>query len=274
MISKLPMPKLFSGRGRKSKSLLVHSGDEVVAGVAIPFEVRFEVRRNTRFSLTQKKAYLRMPHGTSKGDLEKSFAEFKEWLAKSVVKRPDLADAHEATSFEDGQVWRLGNYMFRLAIQEGDLQGASAKTLGNPDADGIVQLSLKLPAHASAKDQAELVEKLLYRVVAGRAQKPVMEHLQQINAAHFNILVTRLKLSPTSSRWGSCSSGGTISISSRLLGAPSKCLHAVLVHELAHGIEMNHSDRFWKLVYDAMPDYDAAHGWLKENGGKLGWELV
>jgi len=101
-----------------------------------------------------------------------------------------------------------------------------------------------------------------------------MEHLQQINAAHFNVPVTRLKLSPTRSRWGSCSSGGTISISSRLLGAPSKCLHAVLVHELAHGIEMNHSDRFWKLVYDAMPDYDAAHGWLKENGGKLGWELV
>lgn len=268
------MAKLFSGGSRKKKSLLVHSGDETINGIVIPFEVRFEARCNTRFSLTQKKAYLRMPHGTAKADFEKSFAEFRDWLTKSVKKRPDLADAHEATSFEDGQVWRLGNYMFRLAIQEGDLQGASAKTLSKPDADGIIQLSLKLPMHASAKDQAELAEKLLYRVVAGRAQKPVMEKLQQINAAHFNVPVTRLKLSPTRSRWGSCSSGGTISISSRLLGAPSKCLHAVLVHELAHGIEMNHSDRFWKLVYDAMPDYDAAHGWLKENGGKLGWELV
>ncbi|MFK8058230.1 MAG: M48 family metallopeptidase [Saprospiraceae bacterium] len=268
------MPKLLSGRGRKSKSVLVHSGDEIINGVAIPFEVRFESRRNTRFSLTQKKAYLRMPNGTTKADFEKSFAEFKTWLAKSVAKRPDLADAHEATSFEDGQVWRLGNYMFRLAIQEGDLQGASAKTIGSPDADGIVQLSLKLPAGAQEKEQAELIEKLLFRMAAKRAQKPVMEHLQQINAAHFNVSVSRLKLSPTRSRWGSCSSNGTISISSMLLGAPSRCLHAVLVHELAHGIEMNHSDRFWKLVYDAMPDYDAAHGWLKENGGKLGWELV
>jgi len=267
------MPKLFGGRTKK-KSLLVHSGDEVVAGVAIPFEVRFEARRNTRFSLTQKKAYLRMPHGTAKGELEKSFAEFRAWLAKSVAKRPDLADAHESISFEDGQVWRLGDFMFRLAIKEGELQGASAKTIGGPDADGIVQLSLKLPAEASGKEKAELIEKLLFRMAARRAQKPVMERLQQINAAHFNIPVSRLKLSPTRSRWGSCSSNGTISISSRLLGAPSKCLHAVLVHELAHGIEMNHSDRFWKLVYDAMPDYDAAHGWLKENGGKLGWELV
>jgi len=268
------MAKLFSGRRRKKKSLLVHSGEEIINGVAIPFEVRFEARRNTRFSLTQKKAYLRMPHGSAKADFEKSFAEFRSWLSTSVDKRPDLADAHESTSFEDGQVWRLGNYMFRLAIQEGDLQGASAKTLGKPDADGIVQLSLKLPSDVPAKEQAVLIEKLLFRMAAKRAQTPVMEHLQQINAAHFKVPVSRLKLSPTRSRWGSCSSGGTISISSRLLAAPSKCLHAVLVHELAHGIEMNHSDRFWKLVYDAMPDYDAAHGWLKENGGKLGWELV
>lgn len=267
------MAKLFSKRGRKTKSLLVLSGDEVIHGVAIPFEVRVEARRNTRFSLTQRKAYLRMPNGSTKADVQKSLAEFKTWLAKSVEKRPDLADAHEATRFEDGQVWRLGNYAFRLAIQEGDLQGASAKTLGKPDDDGIVQLSLKLPSDASEKEKAELIEKLLYRMAANQAQKPVMEHLQQINAAHFRVPVTRLKLSPTRSRWGSCSSGGTISISSRLLAAPAKCLHAVLVHELAHGIEMNHSDRFWKLVYDAMPDYDAAHGWLKENGGTLGWEL-
>lgn len=70
-------------------------------------------------------------------------------------------------------------------------------------------------------------------------------------------------------RWGSCSSKGNLSFSWRLILAPPKVLDYVVVHELCHRLEMNHSPRFWALVESIMPDYKTHRKWLKENGEKL-----
>ena len=70
-------------------------------------------------------------------------------------------------------------------------------------------------------------------------------------------------------RWGSCSSKGNLSFNWRLILAPPKVLDYVVVHELCHRKEMNHSSRFWTLVKSIMPDYRDHRKWLKENGGKL-----
>lgn len=70
-------------------------------------------------------------------------------------------------------------------------------------------------------------------------------------------------------RWGSCSSKGNLSFNWRLILAPPNVLDYVVVHELCHRIEMNHSPRFWALVESVMPDYKQYRKWLKENGTKL-----
>ena len=70
-------------------------------------------------------------------------------------------------------------------------------------------------------------------------------------------------------RWGSCSSKGNLSFSWRLILAPPKVLDYVVVHELCHRKEMNHSPRFWALVESMIPDYKIHRKWLKENGEKL-----
>ena len=70
-------------------------------------------------------------------------------------------------------------------------------------------------------------------------------------------------------RWGSCSSKGNLSFSWRLILAPPKVLDYVVVHELCHRKEMNHSPRFWALVESMIPDYKTHRKWLKENGEKL-----
>ena len=70
-------------------------------------------------------------------------------------------------------------------------------------------------------------------------------------------------------RWGSCSSKGNLSFSWRLILAPPKVLDYVVVHELCHRREMNHSPRFWALVESIIPDYKTHRKWLKENGEKL-----
>lgn len=70
-------------------------------------------------------------------------------------------------------------------------------------------------------------------------------------------------------RWGSCSSRGTLSFNYRLIFAPPAVLDYVVVHELCHLTHMNHSKEFWNLVGSVMPDYRAHRRWLKDHGQEL-----
>ena len=81
--------------------------------------------------------------------------------------------------------------------------------------------------------------------------------------------VKKIRISSARTRWGSCSTRGTLSFTWRLVLAPLDVLDYVVVHELCHLHELNHSKRFWTLVEDILPDYKVRRTWLKENGGKL-----
>ncbi|MBQ9608865.1 MAG: M48 family metallopeptidase [Lachnospiraceae bacterium] len=74
-------------------------------------------------------------------------------------------------------------------------------------------------------------------------------------------------------RWGSCSTKGNLNFNVALMRAPIEVLDYVVVHELCHRIEMNHSGRFWSEVERVMPDYRVHRKWLKDNGGKLLMEI-
>jgi predicted metal-dependent hydrolase len=73
------------------------------------------------------------------------------------------------------------------------------------------------------------------------------------------------------SRWGSCSCHGTISLNWRLIQLPDAVRDYIIIHELMHLRELNHSPRFWREVEKACPDYRAAEDWLKENSGRVGF---
>lgn len=92
-------------------------------------------------------------------------------------------------------------------------------------------------------------------------------------AAHFAALLgvtyENITIRDQKTRWGSCSSKGTLSFNWRLMLAPPAVLDYVVIHELCHRKEMNHSPRFWRLVEQIMPDYKTKRQWLKENGNKL-----
>jgi len=79
------------------------------------------------------------------------------------------------------------------------------------------------------------------------------------------IVVHRVSVRAQKTRWGSCSARGTISLNWRLIQAPPRVVDYLIIHELMHRREMNHSARYWKLVAGAFPDYRNAEQWLKKS---------
>jgi len=93
------------------------------------------------------------------------------------------------------------------------------------------------------------------------------------HAGRLGVKVKDIKLRSQSSRWGSCSSTGSINYNWRLILAPSFVLDYVAAHEVAHLVEMNHSDAFWNTVKRTLPDMERGRAWLKAHGRELmAWE--
>jgi predicted metal-dependent hydrolase len=79
----------------------------------------------------------------------------------------------------------------------------------------------------------------------------------------------KFRLSSARTRWGSCSAKGTISLVWRLMMAPPEIIDYLIIHELAHTKEKNHSRAFWRLVEEFVPDYRERRRWLRKNGFRL-----
>lgn len=79
----------------------------------------------------------------------------------------------------------------------------------------------------------------------------------------------RITIRKQKSRWGSCSREGNLNFNCLLMMAPPEVLDYVVVHELSHRLEMNHSARFWARVEKVIPDYRTPRRWLKVHGSGL-----
>lgn len=108
-------------------------------------------------------------------------------------------------------------------------------------------------------------EQVRYRKLAGQVLARKVEYY----ARQMQVTFGRITVRDQKTRWGSCSAKGNLNFNWRLVLAPEEVLDYVVVHELAHRKEMNHSQRFWSQVENVMPDYRSRRLWLKENGDFL-----
>jgi predicted metal-dependent hydrolase len=88
-------------------------------------------------------------------------------------------------------------------------------------------------------------------------------------AARIGREVIKLSIKDMHTRWGSCSTDGTMVLSWRLIFAPPIAFDYVVAHEVAHLKHANHGDRFWKLCEDLSHDFHGGHAWMKDHGNVL-----
>jgi len=102
-----------------------------------------------------------------------------------------------------------------------------------------------------------------------REARRELQRSAEVYAAELGVKVKRLSIRDQSSRWGSCTSAGSLSFSWRLILAPPFVLDYLAAHEVAHLVEMNHSARFWRVCGKVCPSMERAKKWLDTYGNDL-----
>jgi hypothetical protein len=129
----------------------------------------------------------------------------------------------------------------------------------------VVRLDSELiPVADTTADLRPAIERHLRALAAKELPARTLEF-----AALHQLSVQRVTVRAQRSRWGSCSFRGVISLNWRLIQTPPFVRDYIILHELMHLRQMNHSARFWNEVQRACPDYKQAKSWLKENPGLL-----
>ena len=113
--------------------------------------------------------------------------------------------------------------------------------------------------HLDAAQEKELRERA----------KSVLAQRTAYFARQVGVTYGRITVRDQKTRWGSCSQTGNLNFNFRLILAPLEVLDYVVVHELCHRRQMNHSTQFWQEVAQVLPDYRKRKAWLTENGWRL-----
>ena len=103
-------------------------------------------------------------------------------------------------------------------------------------------------------------------------RKQAKEYFPQRVAYYADLLGVhpgRITIRCQKTRWGSCSSKGNLNFNCLLMLTPPEVIDSVVVHEVCHLLEMNHSKRFYEHVYRVYPEYKKHHSWLKKHGPEL-----
>lgn len=221
-------------------------------GMVYPVELRRH-RQARRYTLRVKAAsravVLTMPPRGSIREA-KAFAQRNgAWIAARLKRLPD------AIPFADGGAVSLRG-VTHIIVHRPGTRGTVWIEMGD---DGALLCVAGDAAHVGRR----------VRDFLKREAKRDLDAASRRYAAALGVAVKRVAVRDQVSRWGSCTAGGVLSYSWRLILAPPHVLDYLAAHEVAHLVEMNHSRAFWRVVTRICPDWQRAKGWLTAHGNAL-----
>lgn len=172
-----------------------------------------------------------------------------------VELRNIISSYHDSHSFTDGM--QVGK-SHTLIVRPAPSANLSVSIHGQ-------QIITSLPDGKSISDHEtqNIIRPVIIKILRKEARGYLPRRLEFLAEKH-GFSYSRVRLSHASSRWGSCSLSGTISLNIALMKLPLPLIDYVLVHELCHTKELNHSKRFWSLVEKCSPDYSALRQEIKQ----------
>ncbi|MBV9637256.1 MAG: M48 family metallopeptidase [Methylobacteriaceae bacterium] len=190
----------------------------------------------------------------------------------TIPPRGSLSAARDFAERHAGWIGaRLQRLPRRVAIEPGatiPLRGIEHLIVHRPGMRGTVWIEgsagVELHVAGGPEHVARRVTDYLKREAKRDLDAAVKRH-----SAVIGVAARKVTLRDSTSRWGSCSSKGSLNFSWRLIMAPPFVLDYLAAHEVAHLVHMDHSPKFWKLTRRLAPHTDRAEAWLKVHGAKL-----
>jgi predicted metal-dependent hydrolase len=255
-----------------------------LSDVDCPLQLR-RSRRATRFSLkvsyTERVAILTLPYHVHVEEAGVFLSRHKDWLKRQIDRLP------KPVPFSNGSVIPLRGQLHKIAFvgnvrHQGVvwIEQANTFTIAQPFAVSPTPCNKFAPTFQTFSNDTRDLPRICVSGEERHAPRRLADWLRteaksdlvrrvEHHGTALGCSPKRISVRDQSTRWGSCSSSGTICFSWRLIFAPAFVLDYVAAHEVAHLREMNHSQRFWRLVRETMPDMQRARHWLKQNGAEL-----
>ena len=197
---------------------------------------------------------VRAPLKMAKRDIDKFIISKEKWVTDRLTKSQEQSEQRKAFALDYGDTVLYRGKDYPIVARDGD-----RATFDNTAFYMTPDLP---PKHI----KAVCVE--IYRMLAKRDLTAKTLNF----AEQMGVMPVAVKITGAKRCWGSCSGKKTINYSWRLIMADDAVIDYVVVHELAHLIEMNHSSRFWNIVEIMLPDYKARQAQLKELQKRLSKE--
>ena len=217
-------------------------------------------RRSIGFIVGLEGLSVNAPKWAGVSDIEVALRAKGPWILRKLHEQKQRQQRLQASKVE----WRDGTVIPFLGepvsiVLDPRVTGAVLNS-DESTLPGVARhtLHISLPHTATAEQIRDAVQSWLQRQA-----KRVFEERCQHYAQQLRVRYTRLSLSSAQTRWGSASADGSIRLNWRLIHFAMPTIDYVVVHELAHLREMNHSPKFWDVVRSVVPDYQEARGTLK-----------
>jgi len=217
-------------------------------------------RKTIALYIKDGKVEVRAPLEASKKEINKFVASKEKWIADKLEQSCERMKRRESFMLNYGASVLYYGKEYLIAARSGCCQGFD-------DFAG----RLYVPPNLSS-EQIKAVVVQIYKICAKRDLTDKVIDF----AKRMSVTPVAVKINSAKTRWGSCSSMKNLNFSWRLIMADEMTIDYVVVHELAHIIEMNHSVRFWAIVADVLPDFKKRQAQLKALTRRLGsedWEV-
>jgi predicted metal-dependent hydrolase len=251
MLRAMPFGFLRSARPQP-KPLASAERTHLVAERALPLKIveNPRARRLTlRIEAGGKGLRITVPPGIRAGEVDNFLVRHQGWLEARLKKLPDRPELRPGVKMP--------------------LRGVPHLIVHEPARRGTVEIGSvdgqpALIVHGDRRHLPRRLADFLKREARREISELVVRHTKTVGRK-----AKAVRFKDTTSRWGSCTSEGSLSFSWRIMMAPPTVIDYLVAHEVAHLKEMNHGPKFWKLCRELCPRTDEARAWLKRNGQAL-----
>ena len=232
-------------------------------GQSIAYRLRTSKRAkriSLRYSL-QKGLEVVYPSGMQQPTPEELLLEQSDWILSAVEKFSDAQALLPRREYREGEVFFFRGVSHKLQLERSPAQSKICIRL----VDGFLTVAVPNPPQTAENEDIREAVKGYYR---REAQRYLPQRVRELAEAH-GFKYERVRIKNQKTRWGSCSSKHNINLNLRLMMAPDAAIDYVIIHELCHLRELNHTPAFWALVAAHCPDYSLWKNWFKQHGPSL-----